>query len=210
MHTYKFLNGYTNKRTGEINMNVNNDEYKLLSPDFISINDQDEIKIKLNLTDYRTFEDPWNTDYNSVDNLILASYSKCQVTNMISNSNIEYDYIIYVRPDCKYLVDFDLNYLKYVNNNTICIPNFGLYGPYNFNDRFCICNFNNYKLYGDIFDKLLKLSKLMPLHSETIIGHIINEYKLNIYRIPFIFIRIRCNGKKVAEKNNSIIKRVLN
>jgi hypothetical protein len=36
---------------------------------------------------------------------------------------------------------------------------------------------------------------MYPLHSETIIGKIINDYKINVTRINFRFLRVRCDGK---------------
>lgn len=195
MHTYK-LNNYINKRTHENIVNVDNEEYKLLNPDYIKINDQYKIKEKLNLNLYRTRRDPWNTDYNSVDNFILSMYSKKKVTKMIQNINIKYDYIIFLRPDVEYLDNFDLNFFKFVTNTSICIPNFHLFSQYQFNDRFCICNNETYRLYGDIFDQLLPLSKIQPLHSETIIGSIMQNYKLQIIRIAFRFLRVRIDGRK--------------
>lgn len=195
MHTYK-LNNYVNIRTKENNVNIDNEEYKLLNPHYIKIHDQDKIKEKLNLQWYRTHPDPWNTGYNSVDNFILSMYSKQKVTKLIEKTNTKYDYVIFLRPDVEYLDFFDLNFLKFVNDKTICIPNFHLFSKYQFNDRFCICNFNTYKLYGDIFDNLLILSKRQPLHSETIIGQIMETYKLQIIRIPFRFLRVRTDGRK--------------
>ena len=197
IHTYK-LNNYVNMRTGEKNKNVNNDEYKLLTPHFIKIDEQSEISKKLNLTRYRRHPDPWGTNYNSVDNFILAMYSKSKVTRMIKRSKIDFDYIVFLRPDVRYLDDLKNDFFNKVNNNTICIPNFHLYPLYKFNDRFCICNKNTYIQYGDIFDKLLSLSERQSLHSETIIGQLMNECKINVIRIDFRFLRVRCDGK--AEK----------
>ena len=54
---------------------------------------------------------------------------------------------------------------------------------------------NNYKIYGNIFESLLDLSKKMSLHSETILGLVLKNHNINVKRIQFIFVRIRCNGK---------------
>jgi len=198
MHTYR-LSEYKNIRTNENIKNIQdiekiNDEYKLLNTDFIQIDNQDEIKNKLNLNSYRTHPDPWNTQYNSVDNFILGMYSKFEVTNMVKDSNTTFDYIIYLRPDVKYIDNFNLDFLKITNDSTICIPDFDLFGPFNFNDRFAICTKKNYQLYGNIFDKLIALSKIMPLHSETLYGKILYENKINVNKINFKFCRIRCDG----------------
>jgi len=63
-------------RTNENENNVDNLEYKLLKPNYIQIDDQNKIKKEINTFLYRTHPDPWNTNYNSVDNFILAQYSK--------------------------------------------------------------------------------------------------------------------------------------
>jgi hypothetical protein len=193
MHTYH-LTTYKNIRTNECVTNIDNEEYKLLNPTFIEIDDQDEIKKKINMNLYRTHRDPWNTKYNSVDNFILAQYSKSRIVSMIEKQNTNYDYILFIRPDCIYLTKFSMNYFSYINNNTICIPRFHSYGPYNFNDRFAITNMKTYKLYGDIFKHLLNMSKKQPLHSETIIGKIMFLFRIKIVRIPFLFLRVRVNG----------------
>jgi hypothetical protein len=182
-------------RTNENENNVDNLEYKLLKPNYIQIDDQNKIKKEINTFLYRTHPDPWNTNYNSVDNFILAQYSKSQLVDMIDKTNCNYDYILYIRPDCLYIDNFCMNFFNIINDNTICIPNFHLYGPYNFNDRFCITNMKTYKLYGDIFKHLLDISKIRSLHSETILGLILVEnYKLNIEYIKFNFSRVRING----------------
>ena len=202
MHTYK-LSTYTNIRTKESNNNVDNEEYKLLNPDYLQIDEQDKIKETLNMESYRTYPDPWNTNYNSVDNFILSIYSKQQVTKMIQcemeNMNNRFDYIIFLRPDVEYVTTFDLAFLNHITDKCICIPDFHLFSQYNFNDRFCICNNETYRLYGDIFNHLLNLSKKQSLHSETILGLLMKHYQLQIVRIPFRFLRVRCDGRK--EKN---------
>jgi hypothetical protein len=193
MHTYT-LDNYINKRTGEKNENVDNEEFKLLNPDFLHVDNQDMIKEKINMLLYRSQPDPWNTEYNSVDNFILAQYSKSILVEMIEKSNNIYDYIIFLRPDCFYFEKFNIDFFRHVNDTTICIPNFHLFGKYAFNDRFCISNMKTYKLYGNIFKDLLDISKTQPLHSETVIGELMDLFKLSIIRIPFKFSRIRCNG----------------
>jgi len=200
MHTYN-LNGYANIRTNEFLQNVDNDEYKLLNANYIRIDSQDEIKSKINLKMYRTHKDPWNTSYNSVDNFILAQYSKSQLVEMIKESNQTYDYIIYLRPDVLYLNELSIGFIKLASNNCICIPDFHLFG--NFNDRFAITNMNTYHLYGDVFRYLLSISKTQPLHSETVLGKLMNKHKLIIKRIPFRFRRIRCDGK-IAPSDKSV------
>jgi hypothetical protein len=105
-------------------------------------------------------------------------------------------FIIFLRPDVKYIQPFDISFFNKNNATTISIPVFQSWGKYNINDRLCICNMENYKIYGKIFYKLLNISKKMELHSETILGMILLENKLLINRINFRFIRIRCDGRE--------------
>ncbi len=196
MHTY-FLKSYQNKRAKEEKTDkIDNEEYKLLFPKYLTIDDQDEIREKLNLTSYRKHSDPWDTNYQSVDFYILGSYSRYILTGMIENVEDNYDYILFVRPDCIYRNKFDIKYLDLVNYNTIAIPNFCLMETKagNVNDRFAITNKDTYKIYGQIFLQLLDLSKKMPLHSETILGLILFNNNIFIKHINFRFARIRCNG----------------
>ena len=195
LHTYS-LSNYQNTRTEENLPNVDNNEYKLLNPDYIEIDNQDKIKNNICIEQYRTFPDAWNiADYNTTDNFLLAQYSKSRVTQMITNTNIEFDNILFIRPDCLYIRHLDLVYLQNADDISIVIPNFHLDGPFKFNDRFCITNYKTYKLYGDVFKYMLDISKKQSLHSETVLGQLMDSFKLKIIRVPFIFKRIRCNGK---------------
>jgi hypothetical protein len=195
LHTY-YLNSYSNKRHNEIvnTTDIDNAEYKLLNADYIEIDHQDTIKEKINLSSYRTHPDPWYSDYNSVDNFILGQYSKLRLTNMIEKSKINYDYILFIRPDCLYLDKLPIDFFNLVNDNSIIIPNFHLFGTIPFNDRFCISNMKTYKIYGHVFNSLLEISKKKPLHSETIIGERMHNHNLNVIKIKFNFARIRFNG----------------
>lgn len=207
IHTYSIKEVYNNSRAKEFNLQLDNEEYKLLNPDFIKIESQEDFKETIDLLAYRTHQDPWNTNYYTVDNFICAMNSKSKLTNMITESNIIFDYIIYLRPDVKYYTIFDLKWLNNINDNTISISNFHLYS--NFNDRFALCNYNNYKLYGDTFDKLLSYSKKKELHSETFNYDNVKSYNLNINYIPFYYNRIRATG--IEESKDIIVyNRIIN
>jgi len=197
MHTWFIHSLYNNSRGKEHGIILDNTEYKLLNPDYIELHDQDDFKENINLKAFRTHKDPWKTNYESVDNFICGMYSKARCTQLIENSNEEFDYIIFLRPDVLYLKDFDINFFKKVNNNTICIPNFALYS--NFNDRFCIANMKTYKLYGYIFNKLFEYSKHYPLHSETLHYKIMIKNKIKIEKIKFFFKRVRADGRICIE-----------
>lgn len=83
LHTYTFNSPYNNNRSKENNIILDFDEYLLLNPNFFLIEDQDQVKESLNLEEYRTHKDPWNTNYQTCDNFICALYSKFQIVQMI-------------------------------------------------------------------------------------------------------------------------------
>lgn len=129
---------------------------------------------------------------------------------MIINSNNNYDYVIYLRHDCWYINVFDISFFSYVNDRYICTPDFDLFGKYNFNDRFCISIMNTYKIYGNVFYKLLtSVQKKKPLHSETIIAEIIIKNNIYIHEIDFKFSKVRIDGTHLDEKDTKkVVKTV--
>ena len=204
MHTYELPSEYYNKRSFEKTNNYDNDEYKLLNPKYLQIDNQEKVKQEIDLMKYRTHPDPWKSNYKTVDNFILAQYSKSQVVKLVENSNNIYDYVIYLRPDVLYLNKFDINFFKRVNSSTVCNPCFGRWGKFKFNDRFLLSDMNNYKIFGDVFPDLYEISKLEPLHSETIIGRRFKQKKVHVCPIHFFFARMRCNGRLFPYDKNSL------
>ena len=196
IHTY-FLQDYNNPRIEKNvkNEDIDNEEYKLLNTDYLEIDNQCDVKKKLNLKSYRTHRDPWNSKYATVDNFLLGQYSKLKLTHMIERSGIDYDYVIFMRPDCLYLNELSIEYFNRVNDSTVCVPDFHLYGSLRFNDRFCVSNSATYKIYGKIFEHLLDISHEDRLHSETVIAKHLKKCGVGFVKIPFKFLRIRFGGK---------------
>jgi hypothetical protein len=209
LHTYN-LDEYKNTRANEeYTKNIDNNQYKLLKAKYLKIDNQNEVKSILNLESYRNKPDPWNTNYESVDFYILGKYSQYSLTKMIENSKNDYDYILFIRPDCLYLDRLDVSKFNLINDNTILIPSFALYGEYRMNDRFAITNNKTYKIYGKIFEELLELSNKYPLHSETILGMILEKNNIENIKIKFNFARIRSDGK-VAKRDINDLKKYNN
>lgn len=203
IHTYKFDSEYINPRADEFDIELDFEEYKLLNPDYIEIEDQDTVKELIDVYKYRTQPDPWNSDYISVDNFLCAMYSKKQLGKMVENCEEDFDYIVYLRPDVKYYTMFDTKFFSLVNQYTICTPNFHLFPK--INDRFCILSKDNLNKYYSLFDKMYEYSLNHSLHSERFQYYIINKiYKWNVKYIPFYFNRVRANGIELQDYNNKI------
>ena len=80
IHTYSINTPYSNERSHEKNIILNNNEYKLLNPYFCHVDSHEHIKKKLHLNKYRTHKDPWNSNYKTVDNFIIVSdeFKRCR------------------------------------------------------------------------------------------------------------------------------------
>ena len=201
IHYYNLGKFYFNKRADErlSDTSTHKKEYKLLKPKYIKSDNQEKIiqRDKLKLKEYRKIKDPWNTNYQTVNNYILGSYSKYLLTKMIEENIDQYDYVMFMRPDCLYHDKLDLKFFDLVNDKSVVIPDTFCWGPYSINDRFAITNKATYRIYGKIFEKLKEYSRKKPgLHSETVLGKIlVHENKLDINRVKFDFSRIRINGR---------------
>ena len=112
VHTFSFDSKYNNPRADERNITLDFDEYTLLNPDFIEVEDQDRVKNEINIRQYRSQPDPWESNYVSLDNFVCAMYSKRQLGIMVNHSNIDFDYVVYLRPDLHYLTPFAVNILS--------------------------------------------------------------------------------------------------
>lgn len=210
LHTYKVNKQYCNKRANEYNIKLDNEEYKLLNPDYYLVQQQESIEEKINFKSFRTFKDPWNTNYETMDNFILAMYSKKQLYKLIKNCKYNFTHYLFIRPDVEYLNNFNIEWLYNIKDNDIYVPEFH-FNYYRFNDRMCLTkNDNIFKIYCCIYDYMLDYSKNNYLHSESMIRNILqkNIKNINIVPISFYFNRIRANGNKkqdIKKINNKFI-----
>jgi hypothetical protein len=199
LHTFSFSGSYTNERANEKDILLDFEEYKLLCPEHVLVEDQEEAKRTIGTHKYRTHNDPWNTGYATLDNFLCAMYSKLQLGSMLQQSKQQFDYVLFLRPDVRYLVPFQLEFFNKVNKTTICIPDFHLF-TFGFNDRFFLTNYANAIKYCELFHYMLEYSKLYPLHSETFQhATLTKQHGLSIQTIPFYFNRVRADGNEQAD-----------
>ena len=193
LHTYSSNTPYRNARAGESASHVQAD-YAALRPYKVQVDDIDEVKARIELTAYHGQPDPWGTNYESVDNFVLAMYSKSRVTEMISSSGLDIATVIFVRPDVRYLSAVP-PLLTLAGPDAWVIPSFHLYSG--FNDRFCIASRSNYTVYGNVFPLLLRYSKMKRMHSETFYADLALAAGVRVVYAPpsFVFQRVRTNGQ---------------
>ena len=203
LHTYIVHTPYSNPRNNEFNLILDNTEYQLLEANYVQREDQDAVKHTLNLPDYRTYPDPWDTDYNMVDNFVLAMYSKKQLGHLIRTSGQSFDYVLFLRPDVQFLNDFDPTWFNLTTPTQICVPEFHCFS-FQFNDRFAIATQNNAYRMCQTFEWMLMYSRENPLHSEMFHYDMTTfVLDLTIAYIPFYFNRVRANGQ-ISNDNPSL------
>jgi hypothetical protein len=170
---------------------------KLLEPMRCEIHRHDDVVPIIDFPKYRSRPDPWGGSYGFVDNFLLAMWSKSRLTKLIASSGVQYDRVVFIRPDCLYLTPLRPVFLAAARDGVICIPDFERCGKHKMNDRFAICTWRDFRTYGDIFRFIYAISKAVPSHSETIVGSVMQGSGLSIIPIPFYFNRIRSNGRSV-------------
>tara|TARA_B110000091_G_scaffold103309_1_gene112281 strand:+ start:89 stop:946 length:858 start_codon:yes stop_codon:yes gene_type:complete len=195
VHTFKFQSEYNNPRAKEFNVKLDFDEHTLLNPDFLQIDDQDEFKFQHSIEKYRFLPDPWESEYVCMDNFICAMYSKKQLGIMVKQSNISFDYVMYLRPDVRFYTSIDKRYFNLTNEYNICTPNFHLFPK--LNDRFCIITASNLEQYSLMFNDMYEYSRVFPLHSERFQHYVMTRmFQWKIRYIPVHFNRVRADGRE--------------
>jgi hypothetical protein len=191
VHTYSSENVYENVRANEKCSSLKPDVAGL-RPYRVEVDDLDAVKSKLSLEQYRTQPDPWGTNYQTVDNFVLAMYSKQRVTEMVAESGLTPAKVIFLRPDVRYLSNIG-KALAFARPDAWVVPDFHLIRG--FNDRFCVASPANYRVYGCVFHHLLPYSRRKPLHSESFYADLAAAAGVKVVRAPFYFQRVRLTGE---------------
>lgn len=210
MHTYKKEGVYSNIWAKEENIVLDNDEWRLLEPTFIEIENDPPAPFQhgLKFEDYHTHPDFWGgRNYETLNNMIKALWSKQRVARMVAAIR-GYEFVIFVRPDCKYYTPFDVEWLY--GGEVISIPNFDCFP---ISDRFMVLPVSKIELVTTCFDKLLEYSRRQKVHSETYLSHLLRDINCVKYKVPFHFNRIRADGTEFYDwqryfKREDLIKQI--
>ena len=200
IHTYH-VEKYNNIRAGEKTTRMDNAQHEFLPYRSILIDSDERTRKKLNLPKYHSKGDFFKNNYNTTDNSILAFYSKKRLITLMEKTKDEYDFAIFIRPDCYYYQTLPLQHVSLIRKGKIIIPNFHL--TKGVNDRFAICHVDDAITYGNAFDELLSYSKKNVIHSETFLSDYIRQKKIKPILVDFFFARIRIDN--VMNPNDEII-----
>jgi len=110
LHSYIHNETYSNPRTLEDNIQLDNDEWKALRPDIFKLESVATVKTQQEetLRAIADFGDPWKDNLKSLSNILLALHSLEQATLLVLASNQKYDGALILRPDLYYLDPIDV------------------------------------------------------------------------------------------------------
>lgn len=185
IHTWKTdKNRVWNK---DISAPINYEDYNLLTPNYYKIDNQDEFLESIDFSDY-FYKDIYDSKGDSKDgewipelirNHLCALESQRRVTEMMYESNNNYDYVIYIRPDYTINNPFDVKIFNIIGDKTIVIPKDDSNEGYN--DRFAIMSYDMAKFYGYRIKELKDFRKNNGrIVSEKYVKYIIDKYFDNI------------------------------
>jgi hypothetical protein len=196
LHTMTIQGMYVNPRSKEHSL-LRHDLWKLLSPHFHKVESQEEVDKRLGLDNYLTHGCPWQSENNhSLFNCVRALYSLKEVTSMMLNQGVEYDAVMFCRPDVFYKTAVTRGLFEELTDQNIRLVD---YAKYPINDRFSVCKLHVAKIFGLRFEEALSYSKEKPLHSETFLDFILKKNGIKVIETRFIFFRVRSNGRQEVD-----------
>jgi hypothetical protein len=202
MHTWKVENDKNIIWEKEIDINIDYSEYLLLKPHYYKIDEQKLFTDTLNFSDYfnKDLYNKYGGDTNNewrpqlIMNHLCALESQKRVYKMVIDSNKQFDYILFVRPDVNIMNKFDVSVLN--TDFDIIIPNYDHHEGYN--DRFAILPFNKASEYSCRIDEIVEFRKTNGrIVSEKYVKYIINKYYNKLKFIGFYMKIVRPDGKLV-------------
>lgn len=200
VHTYTLYKPYTNPRSGEYELQLRNTAWKLLQSTDHQVDDQDHVDCQIDFKAYRAKGNPWSDEtsqseapWHTLDNHLRALWSLKQVTGLWQRSKETYDWIVYLRPDVRFISPFDIDWFKQIGSNGVGCPTFQQISGCN--DRFAVCRPEAAAIYGTRFDKALEYSRQKPLHAETFLADTITAAGYRFVPLDIVFHRIRADGQ---------------
>jgi len=195
IHTYKINGPYANMVTKEKTESYNNEDIEsLLQPTHYIFDNQEDIINQIDFNSYYTKLGNWTNHTPEVTrylirNMILALYSKKQITELFETLKSNYDYVIFTRPDIDVLTPLDINIFTKLNPTYMFIPSDDWYKGYN--DRFAVCMVESAIYYGKLFDPLLEYSRNKSIISERYLRDMLDKKQIKILKTPIKLVRKR-------------------
>jgi len=190
------LKSVTSYRSGESNVSVDPDEYKLLKCDVVAQTDQDEVDQKIDFEYMKQFGDTWRDNFSSLKNLLRQFYSLNAVTDLLVQEKTRFDLVIYSRADLRFEMPLEIPRIR---PRALYTPWFERY--HGLNDRFAMGDLETMIAYGRRQSMIRQFCKEMgcPLRAEGFLLWYARKQGLHTPHLQSInFSRVRSNGEVLA------------
>ena len=191
MHTWKMKDGVQNIWDTIISQTIDYSEYKLLNPDYYTIDDEDKFLSTLNMDDY-TYNDEhpifmaWTSKSMLLSNYICMLESQKRGFQMVKHcveNGDKFKYIIFMRPDITIYNDLPVDII-FKNYNVVYIPDHEHWSG--LNDQVAIMNYDYGCIYGRRIDELAEYKREFRLIvAEKYCKYIILKYCIDVNTINF-------------------------
>ena len=197
LHTWRTINDTQRVWGNNIEKKQNYEQINLMNAYKIKIDNQNNFETKINFSDY-FYEDIYNSIGRSpegewlpmlIRNHLCALESQKRCFEMVEKEAIDFDYVMFLRPDVLIKNNFPISKLESLKENEILIPKFdkneGL------NDRFAVMNYKYAKYYAYRIQELVNYRKNHGrIVSEKYTKYIVKKYfKLKLIKFSFKIIR---------------------
>jgi hypothetical protein len=191
MHTWKTKDGTQNVWQNIIPQKIDYTEHLLLSPDFYTIDDENEFLDGINMDNYfykdatDNIPDGWG-EPKMVSNHICMLESQKRAFSMVAANVMKGDkfkFVMFIRPDITIHNELPL-YTILVNHDKIQIPNHNHFAGAN--DQFAILNYEHACIYGRRIDELADFRKKRGrIVGENYCKFIISKYNMEVNELDF-------------------------
>lgn len=221
LHTYN-LSSLSNKRSKEINVELDPLEYRLLKPlKQVVVSDQSQVLQHFNFSIWtakvkKKIHDPWNDGFQSLKNLACQLHSLEAVTKLWLDSGDQYDLIVYSRPDVLYLSSINADILSKWKREIASgkkawvVPAFDTSVRRHYiNDRFAFGDAESMALWGrrvNFVKSFVQVTK-SSVHAERLVGFVAKAMNVSLVPVDLRFVRVRANGKTNANFDQGKIRK---
>lgn len=209
LHTYN-LTSLSNARSEEADVKLDTSEYVLLEPlKGVTITDQSSVYQYFNVSSLVVkhdgeVHDPWNDGLRSLKNMVFQLHSLEMVTNLWLDSGVEYDLVVYTRPDVLFLkgISADMLLLWSFSRNRKqllwCVPDFDTFLRGSIvNDRFAFGDAKSMSVWGKRIQFVHSFIREtgLSVHAERLVAHAARMMNISVVPMDLRFVRVRADGK---------------
>lgn len=190
LHTYH-LSSITNARSGEKDVPLDNDEWKLLRPYRYLIHDQNEVDKILPMKEFCQCKNPWPEDpgRDSMRNMLRALYSLKQAWSLLQDGP-GYDAYLILRPDLQYTSPLQLDFRLPVRGKIIYLPEWGTVRSGD-NDRLCVTSREGARIYMTRYDRVMEYAKWTAPNSHRFLKWVLDMNQVERRELLLSAVRIR-------------------